>query len=158
MTQNIIVTDDGTEISDSAPELVCEIAKPCEVSITLLHVIERIEDPETMIFGKNREISEKAKLVNLRPSTIKNAWQKQAQRKIQKLREQNIKSNIRCLSGDIAEKILEHGLNEKVDMIVMGSSSRLRGISKIKALGSVTHKVFELVTYPVVIVQSLLLN
>ncbi len=38
-------------------------------------------------------------------------------------------------------------------MIVMGSSNRLSGISKIKALGSVTRKVSELANCPVLIVH-----
>jgi nucleotide-binding universal stress UspA family protein len=38
-------------------------------------------------------------------------------------------------------------------MIVMGSSNRLKGISKIKALGSVTRKVSELADWPVLIIH-----
>jgi len=38
-------------------------------------------------------------------------------------------------------------------MIVMGSSNRLKGISKIKALGSVARKVSELADCPVLIVH-----
>ena len=68
MIGNILVTDDGTEVSDKALEIACEIAGPCGAYITLLHVIEHIEDPDTMIFGNNRELIEKAKLMNLRPS------------------------------------------------------------------------------------------
>ena len=43
-------------------------------------------------------------------------------------------------------------LNNKMDMIVMGSH-RLKGISKIKALGSVTRKVSEIADCPVLIVH-----
>ncbi len=140
MIENIIVTDDGTDVSDKALEAACEIGGPCGACITLLHVIEHIEDPDTMIFGNNRELIEKAKLMNLRPS-MKNTWHKRAQEKIKKLTEQNLQSDSKCLTGDIAEKILEYIHAKKVDMIVMGSSNRLNGISKIKALGSVTRKV-----------------
>ena len=153
MIQNIIVTDDGTEVSDKALEVACEIAKPCGACITLLHVIEQIEDPDTMIFGNNKELIEKAKLMNLIPSSMKNTWHKRAQQKIKKLSEQNIKSDSKCLTGDVVEKILEYAHDEKVDMIVMGSSNRLKGISKIKALGSVTRKVSELADCPVLIIH-----
>ncbi|MDR4489474.1 MAG: universal stress protein [Candidatus Nitrosocosmicus sp.] len=153
MIKNIMVTDDGTEVSHRALGFACEIAKPCGASITLLHVIEHIEDPDTMIFRNNQDLIEKAKLMNLGPSSVKNTWQKLAQIKIQKLREQNIKSEYKCLTGDVAEKILEYTLNEEVDLIIMGSGYRLRGISKIKALGSVTRKVSELATCPVLIIH-----
>jgi nucleotide-binding universal stress UspA family protein len=153
MMRNIIVTDDGTEVSDKALEIACQIAGPCGACITLLHVIEHMEDPDTMIFGNKRELIEKAKLMNLRPSSMENTWHKRAQEKIKKLSEQNLQSDCKCLTGDIAEKIMEYAHNEKVDMIVMGSSNRLKGISKIKALGSVTRKVSELADCPVLIIH-----
>ena len=46
------------------------------------------------------------------------------------------------------EQILRFAKNNKIDMIVMGSQ-RLKGISKIKALGSVTRKVSESADCPV---------
>lgn len=42
---------------------------------------------------------------------------------------------------------------KKVDMIVMGSSNILQGLSKIKALNSVTRRVSELADCPVLIVH-----
>ena len=84
MIRHIIVTDDGTEVSDKALEIACEIAGPCGACITLLHVIEHIEDPDTMIFENHRELIEKAKLTNLMPS-VENSWHKRAQEKIKKL-------------------------------------------------------------------------
>jgi nucleotide-binding universal stress UspA family protein len=152
MIRHIIVTDDGTEVSDKALEIACEIAGPCSACITLLHVIEHIEDPDTMIFENNRELIEKAKLMNLMPS-VENPWHKRAQEKIKKLSEQNLQSDSKSLTGDIAEKILEYAHAKKVDLIVMGSSNRLKGISKIRALGSVTRKVSELADCPVLIIH-----
>ena len=152
MIRHIIVTDDGTEVSDKALEIACEIAGPCGACITLLHVIEHIEDPDTMIFENNRELIEKAKLMNLMPS-VENPWHKRAQEKIKKLSEQNLQSDSKSLTGDIAEKILEYAHAKKVDLIVMGSSNRLKGISKIRALGSVTRMVSELADCPVLIIH-----
>jgi nucleotide-binding universal stress UspA family protein len=152
MIRHIIVTDDGTEVSDKALEIACEIAGPCGACITLLHVIEHIEDPDTVIFENNRELIEKAKLMNLMPS-VENSWHKRAQEKIKKLSEQNLQSDSKSLTGDIAEKILEYAHAKKVDLIVMGSSNRLKGISKIRALGSVTRKVSELADCPVLIIH-----
>lgn len=152
MIQNILVTDDGTEVSNRALAVASEIAEPCNAHITLLHVIDLIEDPNTMVFGNNRELIEKAKLMNL-GTTMENQWHKRTHKQIKKLSEQNIASDSTCLSGNVAEKILEYAYSKKVDMIVMGSSNRLTGISKIKALGSVTRKVSELANCPVLIVH-----
>ncbi len=152
MIHNIIVTDDGTEVSDRAIEVATEIAKPCNANLTLLHVIDSIEDPDSMIFGNNRELIEQARMMSI-GRTTENGWNKRAKEKIEKLNEQRIKSDSACLTGSAAEKILEFADAKKADMIVMGSSNRLRGISKLKALGSVTRKVSELANCPVLIVH-----
>ena len=78
---------------------------------------------------------------------------KRVQQHINKLNQQNISYERICLTGNIAEKILDYASTNNVDMIVMGSSNRLKGISKIKALGSVTRGVSELANCPVLIVH-----
>ncbi len=108
MIRNIVVIDDDTEVSDKALEFACEIAKPCGACITFLHIIDQIENPDTMIFGDNKELIEKAKLMNLRPSSMEDTWLVRTQQKIEKLTEQHIESDCKCLTGDIAEKILEY--------------------------------------------------
>jgi nucleotide-binding universal stress UspA family protein len=152
MIQKILVTDDGTEVSNRALKVACEIAGPCVAHITLLHITEPIEDPNTMIFENNKELIEKAKMMNLE-ITMENPWHKRAEELIKKLGKRNIPCDCTCLTGDIAEKILEYAETKKVDMIVMGSSKRLKGISKIKALGSVARKVSELADCPVLIIH-----
>ena len=152
MIHHIIVTDDGTEVSDRAIDVASEIAKPSNANLTLLHVIDPIENPDSMIFGNNKELIERARLMNIGKPTV-NGWNERAKEKIEKLKEQKIKSGSECLLGPAAEKILEYADAKKADMIVMGSSNRLRGISKIKALGSVTRKVSELANCPVLIVH-----
>jgi nucleotide-binding universal stress UspA family protein len=90
--------------------------------------------------------------MNLKTSK-ENQWIKKVQQNINKLNQQNITSESICLTGNAAEKILEYASTKKVDMIVVGSSNRLKGISKIKALGSVARKVSELADCPVLIVH-----
>ena len=152
MIQKILVTDDGTEVSDIALEIASDIAGPCNAQIILLHVIDLIEDPNTMIFRNNTELIEKAKKMNIR-TTMKNIWPERAKKQVKRLSEQNIASESICLTGLAAETILDCANSKKVDIIVMGSSNRFKGISKIKALGSVTRKVSEMADCPVLIVH-----
>jgi nucleotide-binding universal stress UspA family protein len=91
---------------------------------------------------------EKAKMMNLE-TTVEDPWHKRDKELTKKLAKQNIPCDYTCLTGDIAEKILEYADTKKVDMIVMGSSKRLKGISKIKAMSSATRKVSELAKCPV---------
>ncbi len=152
MIYNIIVTDDGTEVSDRAIEVAAEIAKPSNAHLTLLHIVDPSEDADSMIFGNNRELIEMAKMMNIVKPT-ENGWNKRAKEKMEKLKEQKVQSDSECLNGRAAKKILEFADAKKADMVVMGSNNRLRGISKIKALGSVTRKVSELANCPVLIVH-----
>ena len=151
MIRKILVTDDYTEVSNRALEVASQIAGPCKAQIILFHVID-LEDPDTMIFGNDKELIEKVKLMNL-GTTIENQWPNRAQKQLKKLIELDIASESMYVTGNAAEKILECAKSEKVDMIVMGSSNRLKGLSKIKALGSVTRKVSELAECPVLIVH-----
>jgi len=57
-----------------------------------------------------------------------------------------------CKHGSAAEQILRFAKTNKIDMIIMGSR-RLKGLSKINALGSVTRKVSEIADCPVLIVH-----
>jgi nucleotide-binding universal stress UspA family protein len=152
MIQKILVTDDGTEVSNRALKVASEIAGACNAHIVLLHIVEPIEDPNTMIFENNEELIEKAKMMNLE-TTTEDPWIKRAEEITDNLGKQNISSDIECLTGDVTEKIIEYAETKKVDMIVMGSSKRLKGISKIKALDSATRKVSELANCPVLIIH-----
>jgi hypothetical protein len=89
MIQKILVTDDATEVSDRALEVASQIALPCKAQILLFHVIDLIEDPDTMIFGNNKELIEKAKMMNI-GTTVENKWSERAQKKIKTLSEQEI--------------------------------------------------------------------
>lgn len=87
MIQKILVTDDGTEVSNRTLKVASEIAGPCAAHITLLPVIEPIEDPNTMIFENNKELIQKAKIMNL-GTTIEDPWDKMAEEMITELGKQ----------------------------------------------------------------------
>jgi nucleotide-binding universal stress UspA family protein len=56
------------------------------------------------------------------------------------------------IDGNIAEEILKIAKKNSIDLIVIGSQG-LHGIGKIKSLGSVSRKVSEHATCPVLIVR-----
>ena len=72
--------------------------------------------------------------------------------KTHEMESDNVDLTGECKYGSADEQILRFAKNNKIDMIVMGSH-RLKGISKIKALGSVTRKVSESADCPVLIVR-----
>jgi len=69
-----------------------------------------------------------------------------------KIESDNVDLTGECRYGSAAEQILRFAKNNKIDTIVMGSR-RLKGILKIKALGSVARKVSELADCSVLIVH-----
>ncbi len=153
MISNIIVTDDATEYSEKAIEKAIELTKQLKAHLTLLHVIDNIEVPASLILGNDRVLIESARSkVN---QALEKGWNKRAKDIIEKLKNDKeiLEIDNKCLTGDAAEKILEFTNLNKTDIIVMGASRRLKGISKIKSLGSVTRKVSELANCPVLIVH-----
>ena len=61
MIQNIIVTDDATESSEKAISKAVELARQLKSHLTLLHVIDKIEIPASLILGNDRVLVEGAR-------------------------------------------------------------------------------------------------
>ena len=59
---------------------------------------------------------------------------------------------IKTCPRDPADKIIEFANGENMDLIIMGNVG-LRGISRIKALGSVSRRVSEMASCPVLLVH-----
>ena len=61
MISNIIVTDAATESSEKAIEKAIELTKQLKAHLTLLHVIDNIEVPASLILGNDRVLIESAR-------------------------------------------------------------------------------------------------
>jgi nucleotide-binding universal stress UspA family protein len=153
MISNIVVTDDGTENSDKAIEKASEIANQMDVPLILLHVIDDIGIPASLILGNDRAAIEVARLTI--GQAIEKGWHQRANTIIEKLKKEKNITSVRshCTWGVASEEILKFIEENKIDIVVMGTGKRLKGISKIGALGSVTRKVSELSNCPVLIVH-----
>ncbi|ALI37091.1 Universal stress protein family protein [Candidatus Nitrosocosmicus oleophilus] len=153
MISSILVTDDGTESSDKAIEKASELAKQMNVLLILLHVIDDIGMPRTLVLGNDKPAIEVARVTI--GKAIEKGWRQRAKTIIDKLEKEEKIPNVRshCVWGVASEEILKFAERNKIDMIVMGPGKRLKGFSKIGALGSVTRKVSELANCPVLIVH-----
>jgi len=153
MISNIVVTDDGTENSDKAIEKASEIANQMDVPLILLHVIDDIGIPASLILGNDRAAIEVARVTI--GEAIEKGWNQRANTIIEKLKKETNITSVRsyCTWGVASEEILKFIEKNKIDIVVMGAGKRMKGISKIGALGSVTRKVSELSQCPVLIVH-----
>jgi nucleotide-binding universal stress UspA family protein len=120
----------------------------------ILHVIEHIPIPPTLILGNDRQwIAETRRSI---AKKLKEGWLKMAKEKINPvLEKENIKFNIVALTDEqpVSEQILKFAYDNKVNLIIVGSVQRLNKLSKIKALGSVSRKISENANCPVMIMH-----
>jgi nucleotide-binding universal stress UspA family protein len=153
LTSKILLPHDGTEISDMALEKSKEFAKAFNAELYILHVIEHIPIPPSLILGNDRQwIAETRRSI---AKKLKEGWIKMAKEKINPvLEKENIKFNIAVTDEQqsVSEQILKFASDNKIGFIIVGSQ-RLSKISKIKALGSVSRKVSENADCPVMIIH-----
>jgi nucleotide-binding universal stress UspA family protein len=78
------------------------------------------------------------------------------ERKIEEYQNDALKRELsvetKVVIGNTPDMIIEFATNEKVELIVMGTSG-LKGISRIKALGSIARSVSERAPCPVMLVH-----
>jgi nucleotide-binding universal stress UspA family protein len=149
MAYRILVPHDGTEMSYNALEKAIDFAKALKAEIILVHVIEDISVPPTITLASGDFIGEAKKGII---KHLEKWWDKLAEVKMHEMEDKNVNASSRCLFGDEAERIIRFAEDNKIDLVIMGSR-RLKGASKIKALGSVARKVSETVECPVLIVH-----
>ena len=153
LTRKILLPHDGTKISDKALEKSKEFAKAFNAELYVLHVIEHIPIPPSLILGNERQwIAESRRSI---AKKLKEGWLKMAKEKINPvLEKENIKFNTSVLTDEqpLSEQILKFASDNKVNLIIVGSQ-RLNKISKITALGSVSRKISENANCPVMIIH-----
>jgi nucleotide-binding universal stress UspA family protein len=152
MLTKILVPHDGTEISNRAFERATEFAKAFNTEILLLHVIQDIPVPSSLLLGNDRILISKAK--RSISKELEKGWNKMVQEKIVGVMSKDDKIKVRSevIVGSPADEIIRFARANKIDMIIVGSR-RLETISKIKALGSVARKVSEAAECPVMIIH-----
>ena len=153
MINKILLPHDGTESSDKALEKSIDFAKSFNAELYILHVIEHIPIPPSLILGNERQwIAESRRSI---AKKLKEGWLKMAKEKINPvLEKENIKFNTSVLTDEqpVSEQILKFASDNKINLIIVGSQ-RLNKISKIKALGSVSRKISENADCPVIIIH-----
>lgn len=153
----ILLPHDGTEMSDRAVDKAKEFAKAFDAELLILHVIEHVPIPPSLILGNERVWMDITRRSISRK--LEEAWMKMVQEKlINGLTKENIKATPRVLVGNtinsISDQILKFAKDNQVDLIIMGSERLEKRISKVKALGSVSRGVSERASCPVVLIHQ----
>jgi nucleotide-binding universal stress UspA family protein len=108
LTRKILLPHDGTKISDKALEKSKEFAKAFNAELYILHVIEHIPIPPSLILGNERQwIAGSRRSI---AKKLKEGWLKMAKEKINPvLEKENIKFNTSVLTDEqpLSEQILK---------------------------------------------------
>jgi len=140
----ILVALDGSEYSMKALEFAIDIAKKYQSQLVLVHVVMRqiyaINPPEAGILAGTaivRELEAEGKAILAKGE--------------QTVKAQGLPVEARLRQGVPAEELLRAAVDEKADLMVLGS----RGLSQVKAflLGSVSDKVSHHAKCPTLIVR-----
>ena len=164
MTRKILVPYDTSKPADSAVAYAIDLAASNIeiVEIILLHIVPTI--PATPLF-LDRPMKTNDRGTVMLSEYVQQVYaemQEHAEEMLEKKRKEieskvgGVKVKIKTMSriaDAIADKIIDVAQEENVDLIVIGNIG-LGGISKLKALGSVSRAVSERATRPVLIVHQ----
>jgi nucleotide-binding universal stress UspA family protein len=153
MYQRILVPFDGSKFSKNALNEAIKIAQMTDGVIYLCTIISmgNIVPPGSLL-----GLVKSASTGDLQRRLIRSAKiqaERLEQSQVSYCKSKGVKAYYKIIvDGNIAEEILKIAKKKAVDLIVIGSQG-LHGVSKIKSLGSVSRKVSELASCPVLIVR-----
>ena len=118
----ILLPHDGTEMSDRAVDKAKEFAKAFDAELLILHVIEHVPIPPSLMLGNESVWIDRTRRSISR--ILEEAWMKMVQEKlINGLTKENIKATPRVLVGytinSISDQILKFAKDNQVDLIIM---------------------------------------
>jgi len=142
----ILVALDGSKAANNALNFALELAETTSSGLELLTVVPPVFLPSHSIYVlKSEAIADCAKALDVTFRGVLSKAQREAQN-----RKPELKILTRFEKGEPAEKIVEVAERENFELIVMGS----RGLGgKVSALGSVSARVADTASCPVVIVK-----
>lgn len=152
MYENILVPHAGTKAGNKALEHAHQIAKLHKSKITLLHIVEEIPTPPLITFTQERK--DLAKQIHFARRELKIEMHKRMEKLAQKIRTEQIPTSIKVVHGYPNEEISRIANTGNYDLIIMAKRKKLPGLKAVLKLGSVSRKVLEQVTCPVMLIDG----
>ncbi len=153
MYKKILVPHAGTPAGDDALKHAVHAAKSSKAEILILHIVEYLPLVPmgfalhtSQINSINKQLSEVTKEMMV-------VMEKEMSKRVQFCKKNKIKAEIKVTTGKPAEEILKIVGNQRVDLIVMAKRRKLKGIKRLMTLGSVSRKILEHVSCPVLIID-----
>jgi nucleotide-binding universal stress UspA family protein len=162
MIKKILVPFDNSKPAEYALNYTVDLVKNMkeqQLEIILLHVVQPYDDSMKSYLSRKIQSPKTGDTITLEQYLkdiaieTENDAKNILEDKIKTIGSNGFTLQSMVLHGNPAEEILKFSQLEKIDLIVMGNVG-LKGISKIKTLGSVSRKVLENSKCPVLIVHE----
>jgi nucleotide-binding universal stress UspA family protein len=85
--------------------------------------------------------------------TMRKTMENEMAKRIKLCKKNKIKAELKVTSGNPADEILKILANQKIDLIVMAKRRKIKGIKRIMTLSSVSRKILEHISCPVLIID-----
>lgn len=139
MFRRILVPVDFTRKTLSAVRTAGRLARRLEGEVTLLHVIERIDDDSSVLTKFYRQLEESARS-NMRPL-------------VEELTRKKVPVHSEILYGNRVAEILRFAEDSRTDLIVMSSHKLPVRRPTVESWGTISYKVGILSRCPVLLVK-----
>jgi nucleotide-binding universal stress UspA family protein len=154
ISHTILVPHDGYEMSDKALKYAIEIAKGLNTNIKIIRVVEEVLDVSTMSHWNNIERARLKRNIEKDRAQIRQKEYEKLEKLVSLANSSGVEASSLVREGDGAEKIVSTIKKETPYLVVIGSNRlKLKGLSKIRALGSVARKLSEKSPRPVLIIK-----
>lgn len=150
--KRILVPIDGSSYARKALLEAIKIAKRFNSKIFVITVVDTSDYPPGMLLALLRKDSILEESISQFMVSAKSQARKELLAEVAICKSKGVDANYEIITGKPVEMILKFARGRKIDLITIGSQG-LRGIGKVKMLGSVSRKVSELAPCPVMIVH-----
>ncbi|MEX0862105.1 universal stress protein [Nitrosopumilus sp.] len=153
MYKTILVPHAGTIGGDVALKHAIFTAKYSSSKIILLHVVEEISHPPSFALSSS-EREKLLKSITNANDEMRIAMISEMEKRTKICKENGIESSVKVVIGSAAEEILKVIQKNNVDLIVMTKRRKLKGIKSLLTLGSVSRKIVENTSCPILLMDA----
>ncbi len=150
--KKILVPFDGSKYSRKALAQAIEISKKFRSKIFIITAVDTSDFPPGMLLGLLKTNKRLEQSVSEFVMAAKSQVRRMLLAEVAVCKAKGADAYYDIIAGNPVDSILKFERGRKIDLMVIGSQG-LHGISRLKALGSVSRKVSELATCPVMIVR-----
>lgn len=150
--KRILVPTDGSKFARKALLHAVKIAKKFGSTIYVITAVDTADFPPGMLLALLQKDKRLEESIAEFMASAKTQARRELLAEVAICKSKGVDANYEIISGKPVEMILKFAKGRKIDLIVIGSQG-LRGISRLKVLGSVSRKVSELSPCAVMIVH-----